>query len=172
MGSLGETLIHERYFIIMSKQSSNFTRVISRKKCFLVIFLPLLVLLFFRVLSGPGQVWSRPPDLVSPEIRAALARIDSLLTSGEVQTAFSLAADLHSRQADHLLHGWQIESRLGVIQLRMGNPREAVAYLENAVRKAPGQPENHRNLGTALLRLGRKGRALSEFGKRGRRIGN
>ena len=47
--------------------------------------------------------------------------------------------------------------------LRSGRPGEALDHLEDAVRKGPDRPEYHRNLGAALLELGRRGRALSEY---------
>lgn len=114
-----------------------------------------------------GLAWGAPavrPD--GPEslaIRTALARIDSLLAAQAWPQAVEAARSLHARQADDPYRGWQVESRLGVALLRAGDPAGAFEPLENAVRKNPASPENHRNLGAALVQLGRRGRALAEY---------
>ena len=82
---------------------------------------------------------------------------------GALQPALTESEELFALHGDNPCHGWQIESRLGVTLLRSGDPASALPVLENATRKAPNKPGNHRNLGAALVALGRRGRALAEY---------
>ena len=130
---------------------------------FLVRFPLLLLFLLFTSLLVPVATAGSSSQGQSPDIPGALARIDSLLASGAVQPALEEARQLQAEHEDDPYHGWQIDSRLGVALLRSGDPLAAIPWLENAIRKAPAQAENHRNLGAALVQLGRRGRALSEY---------
>lgn len=116
-------------------------------------------------LAGSPRVLGavRPDGPESRQIRAALAQVDSLLSVGDLAQAASVAGALHARHADDPFLGWQVEARLGVVLLRGGDPAAALPPLENAVRKNTSQPASHRNLGAALVQLGRRGRALAEY---------
>lgn len=122
-----------------------------------------VVLAVATVLLVPGSGLGRPEGGPNPEVRQALARVDSLLAVGSVPEAVEAARALHQKHATDRYHGWQVESRLGVALLRSGQPGEALPSLENAVRLAPAEAETHRNLGAVLLELGRRGRALAEY---------
>jgi len=101
-----------------------------------------------------------PDDLL---IRHTLASIDSLLAVPDLEGALAAATTLQEKHGENLRHGWQIESRLGLIYLRQNEPANSLPHLEKAIGLAPNKPQNHRNLGAALLKMGRRGRALSEY---------
>jgi len=125
---------------------------------FLRFWFPALVML------GPvPAVQGGPAGPDSEMIVRSLARVDSLLNAGSVAMALAEARALDRKFPGDSFHRGQIESRLGVCLLRSGEPLAALPNLENAIRRAPGQAENHRNLGAALVSLGRKGRALAEY---------
>lgn len=130
---------------------------------FLVRFPWLPILLMVTTPFVPGATAGSSSQGQSPDIPGSLARIDSLMAAGAVQLALDEARQLQAEHEDDPYHGWQIESRLGVALLRSGDPLGAIPLLENAIRMAPAQAENHRNLGAALVQLGRRGRALSEY---------
>ncbi len=113
---------------------------------------------------------------VSPEVSAAstrsesadrartgLAEIDSLLESGQSAAAVRKAQRLFKQMGADPLYGWQIQGRLGLAQLRDGKPAEALPHLEAVIRRNPNDHVGHRNFAAALLAIGRKGRALTEF---------
>jgi Flp pilus assembly protein TadD len=148
----------------MVRLSSNSGSIFDRNSGFFPGIIRFAVLLAgLAMIGNPVPARARPRDPDPPEIRLALARIDSLLEVGALPAALVQARALHGEHADNPILGWQVESRLGVALLRSGDPAGALPSLENAIRKAPGQSQNHRNLGAALVALGRGGRALSEY---------
>jgi len=101
-----------------------------------------------------------PPD---PEKRQTLVRVDSLLAAGNLVQGRDLARSMvAATDGDPQFH-WQFKARLGLALLRLDEPLAAVSHLEYAVRAAPQNANNHRNLAAALVALGRRGRALSEY---------
>jgi len=97
------------------------------------------------------------------EVPAALARADALLGAGRPGDALTVLEEIARRYGDDPLYGWQIADRRGVALLVAGRTVEALPLLETAVARSPLVPEHHRNLADALRRLGRRGRALSEY---------
>ena len=152
------------YFIIMNTFPSNtmslflkFRRVFKHLTPFGASFWVLMGVV------GAGIAWGSPADEGTSEILRAIARVDSLLAVGDLPAALDEARVLKARHGNDPYQGWQIEARLGVALLRSGDPASAIPSLEYAIRTAPNLPENHRNLGAALVALGRTGRALSEY---------
>lgn len=97
------------------------------------------------------------------EVPAALARADALLATGRPTDALAVLDGIAARFGSDPLYGWQIDDRRGAALLAANRPAEALPLLEAAVARSPLVPEHHRNLGDALRRLGRRGRALSEY---------
>jgi Flp pilus assembly protein TadD len=135
--------------------------IISR---FLAVKAPLAVLIVVLGFAGPPvESEARPGGGQNPSIIRNLALVDSLLAVGDLDLAVTEARQLQRDHGQDPYHGWQIDSRVGVGLLRLGDPEAALPSLESAVRKAPGRSEVHRNLGAALVQMGRRGRALAEF---------
>jgi tetratricopeptide (TPR) repeat protein len=93
----------------------------------------------------------------------ALAAVDSLLAADQNEAALFRVQQLQRSHGSSLAYAWQIEERLGVALLRLGQPEEAISHFEAAIQAAPGVASLHQDLGTALMALGRRGRALSEY---------
>jgi len=79
--------------------------------------------------------------------RRGLATVDSLLAAGAAEIAVTTCRELLKSFATEPVYGWQIEGRLGVALLIMGEPAAAVPYLEGMVRRQPREATHHRNLG-------------------------
>lgn len=92
-----------------------------------------------------------------------MAAIDSLLEAGRPELAAEEARAQFSHFQEDPLWGHQIRSRLGLALLRSGLPEQALPLLEDGVRAMPTDATVHRNLAAALMSLGRRGRALTEF---------
>lgn len=100
---------------------------------------------------------------IAAQAGAGLARVDSLLAVDQAALAVREAQRLYDRLAADPLYGWQIEGRLGLALLQLGDPVAALPHLEAVTRRNPNDHVNHRNFAVALLATGKKGRALSEF---------
>jgi tetratricopeptide (TPR) repeat protein len=92
-----------------------------------------------------------------------LADIDTLLQSGDWEQGLSLSRRLLLEYGDHPLYGWQLEGRMGLALLRGRDFSGSIPHLESAIRSKPDEPIFHRNLAFALVTIGHKGRALSEY---------
>lgn len=125
----------------------------------------LVVLTFLLVLGcfSPHWGFASQRSETADRAQAGLARVDSLMEAGATSAAVSEARALVRQLGNDPLYGWQIEGRLGIALLRDGHPSEALPYLEEFVARHPHDPVAHRNFASALLALGRKGRALTEF---------
>jgi len=121
----------------------------------------LSVIVLCSLLAGAALADRRADDNLKAE--RGLARLDSLLQVPEPEKAVEVARHLQSTIGEHPVYGWQIAGRLGLALLLTGEPEMAVPLLENAALQHPGEAAYHRNLGSALLQLNRRGRALSEF---------
>ncbi|MEN8007264.1 MAG: tetratricopeptide repeat protein [Candidatus Krumholzibacteriota bacterium] len=95
--------------------------------------------------------------------RTGLATVDSLLAAGQPSAAVREARGLYGKLGEDPLYGWQIAGRLGLALLRDGDPAQALPHLETVMRHNPNDHLAHRNLAAALVALGKKGRALTEF---------
>lgn len=120
----------------------------------------LLVLVAVFLFRGAG---ARDRESVILEANAGLAAVDSLIQVDPGE-AVGRARALMARFGDDPLYGWQVEGRLATALLVAGRPAEALPLLENLVRRAPHEAAGHRNLAAALRQLGRRGRALTEYG--------
>jgi len=119
----------------------------------------LLVILVGALLpAAPGT--ARP---VEKSLAPGLARVDSLLAADNLTAGRDLARSLAGSTVGNSQFHWQFRARLGLALLRLDDAEGAVPHLEYAVRAAPDNPTNHRNLAAALVALGRRGRALSEY---------
>ena len=123
----------------------------------------MLMFLVLALTAGPGTAISSLRSETAERAQAGLARVDSLLTVGQSGEAVALAVKLQEQLGTDPLYGWQIEGRLGLALLRDGRPDQAVPHLEAVMRRDPNDPVAHRNLANALLAIGKKGRALTEF---------
>jgi len=103
------------------------------------------------------------PAKKGQEITSALATVDSLL-SVDPAAALGSVKQLHVSHGDDPLYGWQIRGRLAVALMAVGQPEEALPHLEYLVRRDPMDPVWHRNLAATLRVLGKRGRALTEYG--------
>lgn len=121
----------------------------------------LLALIFGLVYPAAGMGSSRSENALLAQ--GGLARVDSLLESGQVSAAVNEAQRLYEQFETDPLYGWQVSGRLGLALLRAGEPGQALPHLESVMRRNPNDHVAHRNFAVALLQLGRKGRALSEF---------
>lgn len=92
-----------------------------------------------------------------------LVRIDGMLAAGQGSRALAEVDALLHAHGDDPLFGWQLRDRRGMALLLDDKPEAALPYLEETVRRSPLEPGAHRNLADALRRLGRRGRALSEY---------
>ena len=118
-----------------------------------------------------GMCWPQvcPADVLEERVRAAesfqtaMATIDSLLQAGEPASAAAAARTQLARFREDPLWGSQIRARLGLALLRVGQAEQALPLLEDGVRAMPTDATLHRNLAAALMSLGRRGRALTEF---------
>jgi len=96
-------------------------------------------------------------------ISSGLARIDSILVCEDYPAAVNSASVLLNQHPDCPFHTWQIQHRLGLALLKSGQPLVAITHLEAAILGEPGVAASHLNLAAALIALGRRGRAFSEF---------
>lgn len=123
---------------------------------------PLLVATL--ALLGATGIGATPGDRAGHEAVAdALGRVDAHLAAGRPADALALLEGLARDHGEDPLFGWQIADRRGAALLAAGRPAEALPLLEGAVARSPLVPEHHRNLADALRRMGRRGRALSEY---------
>ncbi len=97
------------------------------------------------------------------QAQAGISEVDSLLAAGQVAAATLEAQRLYKILGEDPLYGWQIEGRLGLALLRSGHPEQALPHLEAVMRQNPNDHLAHRNFAVALMALGKKGRALTEF---------
>ena len=111
--------------------------------------------------TGTGTAVTRSE--AAAQAQAGMAKVDSLLAEGQAPAAILEARKLYGKLGDDPLYGWQIEGRLGLALLRGGEPAQALPHLETVMRHYPNDHVAHRNLAAALLALGKKGRALTEF---------
>lgn len=100
---------------------------------------------------------------VAAQAQAGMAKVDGLLADDQPAAAVREARRLFDQLGDDPLYGWQIEGRLGLALLRGGDAAQALPHLETVMRHTPNDHLAHRNLAAALLALGKKGRALTEF---------
>lgn len=123
-----------------------------------------LVILLLLAGAGAGALPRPGGSPHSDEsLDRGLAEVDSLLAVGQPALAARRVQTLLADHEGDPVHGWQLEERLGVALLRDGQAERALPYLEQAVRRNPTFGTGHRNLAAALMDLGRRGRALSEF---------
>ena len=116
-------------------------------------------------------VWALSSDPASATIRSdandaaqrGLATVDSLLQVPAPQEAVQTARRLWKTLGDNPIYGAQLEGRLGLALMLADQPEQALPHLENVVRHHPREADHHRNLGAVLLRLNRRGRALSAY---------
>lgn len=92
-----------------------------------------------------------------------LLRIDDLLENGEFEQGLLLAKQCKKEYGGHPLYGWQLDGRMGLALMLMGDYSGSVPFFEAAIRIRPLEPIFHLNLASALVGLGHKGRALSEY---------
>lgn len=102
-----------------------------------------------------------PPQVA--EVGPRLAAVDSLLRHGRPTEALADLDRLAGGFGEDPLYGWQIAERRGVALLDLGQTADALPLLEETVARRPLAAGAHRNLALALARLGRRGRALSEY---------
>jgi tetratricopeptide (TPR) repeat protein len=121
-----------------------------------------VLLLLFACGAGAQSRRGRSPEPGAVVVQG-LAEVDSLLGLGQSSQAVNRARDLLSEYESDPMYGWQLEERLGVALLRAGQADQALPFLEQAVRRNPTFWMGHRNLAAALMSMGRRGRALSEF---------
>jgi len=118
------------------------------------------LLLVGLVVSAGAAAGERPS---AGPVVAAFARVDSLARAGDWEVAVAegtvLLAD--PRLPDELL--WRLHQIVGLGCRRLDRQPEALDHLEKAVLWGPSVPENHRNLASLLMAMGRRGRALSEY---------
>jgi len=97
------------------------------------------------------------------EVTQQLREIDGLLHAGHYNEGLLLAKKMKARYGEHPLFGWQLDGRLGLALILLEDYSASVNHLESAIRAQPEEPAFHKNLGSALMALGHRGRALSEF---------
>jgi len=104
-----------------------------------------------------------------PGMRRGLAALGVALAALLAAGTLSHARVFRSEEAlwSHTLQrnpdAWLAHSRLGVLRLNEGRPREARELLEQALRTGPELGVVHNNLGSALGALGELGPALRHF---------
>ena len=126
----------------------------------------LVAVLLIVGLSGLSAGWAGAMDQrarSAQRFQVAMAPIDSLLLVGQADQAAAEARSRLPEFGEHPLWGNQIRSRLGLALLRTGRPEQALPLLEDGVRTMPDDAMVHRNLAAALMAMGRRGRALTEF---------
>ncbi len=98
---------------------------------------------------------------VRTQVRLSL--VDSLAAIGNDQGILQLIPEwlLEDDHAPEVI--WPLIQRLGLAEQRLGHFEEALDHLERAVLWAPRDPNNHRNLATLLISMGRGGRAFAEY---------
>lgn len=125
--------------------------------------LPLLLLL-----PVTGARAEAPPESPRVVIQNGLLAIDSALADATPESWARAAAQaealIENAQMDTDLL-WRLHQRAGLALQHLGRRDEALDHLEKAVLWAQTVPENHRNLATLLMAMGRSGRALSEYGE-------
>ncbi len=119
-------------------------------------------------LGAPSAAVAAGP-LEPPEAAArALATVDSLMAAGQAGNAAELAVAAARRWAADPLFGWQLEGRAGAALVAAGHAEAAVPLLEAAIGARPLDGALRHQLGLALAAIGRRGRALAEFGEASR----
>jgi tetratricopeptide (TPR) repeat protein len=93
----------------------------------------------------------------------SLAALDSLLENNLNGEAVEASRSHWETYRENPQWNRHFENRLSIALLRNGQPLEALPFLENLVVNSPLEAQGHRNLGSCLVALGRKGRALSEY---------
>lgn len=124
-----------------------------------LVLLPALAL----VLVGAGMGQAADRDQVRDEVNRRMAEVDSLMTV-DPPAAVARSQSLFAHYGDDPLYGWQVEGRLALSLLVADRPADALPHLETMVRIDPTEPVWHRNLAAALRQLGKRGRALTEYG--------
>ena len=92
-----------------------------------------------------------------------LSLVDSLAAIGDDQQIIQLIPKwlVEDDHAPEVI--WPLIQRLGLAEQRLGHFEEALDHLERAILWAPRESNNHRNLATLLIRMGRGGRAFAEY---------
>ena len=126
------------------------------------VYCTVLVLIWaWGLLSGAASASIRSD--ANDAARHGLATVDSLLQIPAPQEAVQTARRLWNTLGENPIYGAQLEGRLGLALMLADQPEQALPHLENVVRQHPREADHHRNLGAVLLRLNRRGRALSEY---------
>jgi len=115
------------------------------------------------VCVGPMEASGDSRGKAGREIVAGMAEVDSLLVA-DPSAALGRARSLHATHGDDPLYGWQTRGRLAMALMAADRPEEALPHLEFLVRHEPTDPVWHRNLAGTLRVLGKRGRALTEYG--------
>jgi tetratricopeptide (TPR) repeat protein len=119
-------------------------------------------LVLLALLAGVSGALAAADDPMAAAV-GALAEIDSLLAIDGQEAALARATHQYEALGDDPVLGWQFAQRAGLALLQSGRPAEAVPWFEAAIRGAPYEATNHRDLAATLMALGRRGRALSEY---------
>ncbi len=125
-----------------------------------VLFVLLAVIAYENSLGIGSSIGATESSLAAPE---GLATIDSLLNNNHLPEALELAGSQWTVFQDDPRWNQQYGNRLAVALLRSQQYQEALPLLELLVANRPSGGLGHRNLGSCLVALGRKGRALSEY---------
>ncbi len=115
----------------------------------------------------PGSHRARAADPGRAEVAAwlqnELAAVDRLIAGQRWQDVVDRAQSALKSHPKDPVYSWQFQERLGLAFLKLDQLQDALAALEASTRGESSRASVHRNLATTLMRLGRRGRALSEF---------
>jgi len=123
----------------------------------LAIRLCVLALAAQTCLAGPG--WG---ERVAG-LKLVMAEADSLFAVGRADDVVATLLPLLDEGDLGSEVMWPLEQRIGLAYQALGRYQEALPHLERAVLWAQTDAANHRNLANLLLRLGKSGRAFSEY---------
>lgn len=122
------------------------------------------IIVFFCLIGSLSNAYAANPKQTHQEnVSVQLLQIDALLNEGKFDLGLELTRKLVGKYGEDPLFGWQLEGRLGLVYLLLGDYAASIPHLQAATQANPRVPAFHRNLATALVKLGRKGRALSEY---------
>jgi predicted Zn-dependent protease len=103
-----------------------------------------------------AREWRRALALAPDDFRIKAKLVWSLYRARDYEAALPLVAELRKAKPDsaelNFLHGASL--------LNQGRPREAIPYLESALRQDAGLLPNRAALGLALLQSGQTARAI------------
>ena len=91
------------------------------------------------------------------------SRVDSLARAGRWTQVLAAGDSLQDDPGLDRELTWRLHQLLGLAARHLGRTDTALRHLEQAVLWGPSIPENHRNLASLLMAMGRTGRALSEY---------